>query len=1325
MPSVRALLRAPGAFFLALVRILWTIVVVGFGVFALTLLALRFIVLPQVESYRNTVASMLTRELGRPVEIATLTTDWDGWNPKLVVQGFRVLESTGADRLPLVDLPEVALIVSWTSVPLLELRLKELVIERPRLAIRRNRAGHLQVAGIEFDPTQTEGESSLADWIMRQQEIVIRDALITWDDDLRNAPQLVLDRVQFKMDNSFGRHRFGLRGTPPAGIAAPIDVRGDIRDNAFGDWQHGDGRMFVRLDYADVGAWREWLPLPEQILGGKGAIRVWFELADGKPREVVADLELLDVNARLGEGLPELELAHLSGRAGWKTTASGREFFTQRLAFSTDRGDHLDPTNFKLTLRDESTRPAGQMEFDRLQLEPLVAVAANLPLANRVRADLARFAPRGTITDGRLRWEGTADAPTSFAASGEFANLGVSAQDELPGITGVSGRFNVAQDRGEIRVTSNGAVLSLPRVFEAPISFASLQSVAKWERREGRTAIRVEQFEFVNADAAGSASGTYRTSEQGPGEIDITAQVSRVDARHVYAYLPRVIDDATRQWLRKSLTAGGAADARLKLAGNLKQFPFVNGKGGQFVVTAKAKGVTLAFADSWPPIEAIDADLRFEATRMRIEATRGRAFGVDIAKARAEIADIVADQPLLAIDGQAAGPVAGLLDYVYGSPVGDWLALPAKATDAAGNGRLALKLELPLRHLEESKATGEVALTDAQLRIGALPVLTRLNGNIAFTEHDVQARELTMETLGGTAKLDIATVDGRARVSGGGTMTLDALRREHTNELLEKIAGSTDWEVAATLRQGSLAWTLTSSMKGASVDLPPPLGKTSGDTMPLKIERREDAQPGVDFIAASYGGVAQLVARRHDDGKATTVDRAFLSLGKAIERNDADRAERSGLWVRAELPALNIDDWITVLRRDSGSSAEREHALPNFAGADLDIGQCEGLGVKFRDLKLVVRKAAARWNLALSGQEIAGTADWFTPDTGVPNGRLVARLSRLAIPGRAGPSAWRSAENRDVASDAKIDASSDNPWPEIDVASDSLVSKDRDLGRLELVARPRGSEWRIDRLVLANDEGRLEAEGAWRVLGRGQQTKLDIILDAKDAGGFLAVFGYPDTLQGAPTKLDGQLSWAGAPHEFDFPSLSGTFHIGVGPGRFTRIEPGAAGKLIGVLSLQALPRRVSLDFRDIFSEGFSFDEIDGNVKIVNGVMSTNNLKLAGPAAKVEIAGETDLAKETQHLSVRVQPALSSTVSTGAALLFLANPIIGAAVGAGSLLAQTMMKDPIEKMFTYAYTVTGSWSDPIVSRNASATASAPPTASAAPNLSGEPSAGITR
>ena len=121
------------------------------------------------------------------------------------------------------------LIVSWTSLPLLELRLKELIIERPRLAIRRDRAGHAAHRRNRVrSRRRSTGDSPLTDWMLRQREIVIRDALITWDDDLRNAPQLVLDHVQFRLENRFGRHRFGLRGTPPAELAAPIDLRGDF-----------------------------------------------------------------------------------------------------------------------------------------------------------------------------------------------------------------------------------------------------------------------------------------------------------------------------------------------------------------------------------------------------------------------------------------------------------------------------------------------------------------------------------------------------------------------------------------------------------------------------------------------------------------------------------------------------------------------------------------------------------------------------------------------------------------------------------------------------------------------------------------------------------------------------------------------------------------------------------------------------------------------------------------------------------------------------------------------------------------------------------------
>lgn len=145
----------------------------------------------------------------------------------------------------------------------------------------------------------------------------------------------------------------------------------------------------------------------------------------------------------------------------------------------------------------------------------------------------------------------------------------------------------------------------------------------------------------------------------------------------------------------------------------------------------------------------------------------------------------------------------------------------------------------------------------------------------------------------------------------------------------------------------------------------------------------------------------------------------------------------------------------------------------------------------------------------------------------------------------------------------------------------------------------------------------------------------------------------------------------------------------------------------GVLSLQALPRRITLDFRDVFSEGFAFDEITADLRIQNGTMHTDNLRLSGPAAKVTISGDIDLEQETQRLSVRVQPALSSTISAGAAVLFLANPLVGAAVGAGTLLAQKVLRDPFEQMFSYDYRVTGSWSDPVVERGGGRAASRNP------------------
>jgi uncharacterized protein YhdP len=188
-----------------------------------------------------------------------------------------------------LNFPQVNLVVSWTSLPFMDLRLNQLAIDRPQLSIRRDASGRLHVAGIEFDPEQQNDDSRVTEWLLRQPSIVVSDALVTWTDELRHAPQLVLDNVQFRLEHSFGHHRFGLVGTPPADLAAPLDFRGDVTDASLRDWRDARGRFYVRLDYADIALWREWIPLPIPVDSGKGALRAWFDFAEGAPTGMVAD----------------------------------------------------------------------------------------------------------------------------------------------------------------------------------------------------------------------------------------------------------------------------------------------------------------------------------------------------------------------------------------------------------------------------------------------------------------------------------------------------------------------------------------------------------------------------------------------------------------------------------------------------------------------------------------------------------------------------------------------------------------------------------------------------------------------------------------------------------------------------------------------------------------------------------------------------------------------------------------------------------------------------------------------------------------------------
>ena len=174
--------------------------------------------------------------------------------------------------------------------------------------------------------------------------------------------------------------------------------------------------------------------------------------------------------------------------------------------------------------------------------------------------------------------------------------------------------------------------------------------------------------------------------------------------------------------------------------------------------------------------------------------------------------------------------------------------------------------------------------------------------------------------------------------------------------------------------------------------------------------------------------------------------------------------------------------------------------------------------------------------------------------------------------------------------------------------------------------------------------------------------------------------------------LKGDLQWFGPLTGIDYPSLSGQMSVEAAKGQFNKLEPGV-GKLLGLISLQSLPRRLTLDFRDIFSDGLAFDSIDGKLQIRSGIMRTvEPLRIYGPAAQIDIQGETNLERETQDLNVVVRPELGGLAAVGVGAVML-NPVAGAA----ALVANTVLQKPLNRLFSYRYHVTGTWGDPQIDK----------------------------
>jgi uncharacterized protein YhdP len=1309
------------------------------ALFALAVILLRYWLLPDIEQYHDNITSSLASAIGSPVTIGKIEGDWQGFLPHLNFSDVRILDE---QRQPALVLQRIDGIVSWMSLLTVELRLASLEIDRPELLIRRDVQGKFFIGNLGVSK-QNEG-NDFSDWILHQSNMVVRNAHIVWIDEQRNAPPLVLKQVDLRVHSLFRQHSFALRAIPPSELSTPLDVRGEFNGKSFDDMGEWSGRIYTQLDYTDVTAWRPWLNLPKEFSRGRGALRGWLGIKDGRLDQITADLDLRDVVTKLAEDVPEMEVLKLHGRATWQEITGGFEVSTKGLAMLLQNGIEIQPTDFYFrTVNSSNTQPAGgEMRANLLQLERISELTKFLPMEADMRTRLHAYAPSGKVSSLEAQWQGTLRKLDSYKLKGHFENLAVNQVDKAPGFSGLTVDVDGSEAGGRISINSRRLTVDAPGVMREPLSFSTLTGQAGWRQEHGELSINVDNIAVANDDLAGNVHGSYRTLAGTKGVLDLTAGLTRGDIRRAARYTPLIaLNKEGNDWLNSALRAGHTEDFHLRIKGNLSDFPPDGTKNVLFEIGGHAKDAVLEFDKSWPRIENIAGELLIRVNKLEVKSPSATILNARLHNVTVTLPDMMSKDLALEIKGEAAAENNTFLEFIQKSPVRGYIHGFTDGISASGNGHLDLFTRIPLLGNKPVKVSGTITVQDSDIDLGeSVPLLRKTHGILSFTESGMQANGVSAEILGGAAIINVHTADsGAVHATLKGLNNVDALRKIEPLPLLNYLHGSVAWDADISVLKKSAQIIIKSNLQGLSSSLPLPFSKRANEVMTVHVEKNpvliqskrtapgkacpdktsshstslpKDgsqvasyepcsmegiAAEGQDAITAQLGTILSMRLMRRFENGAMVVKRGTVNFGsqdKLLVSRKVQELPRGkdGVWLTGSLPEFSMQGW-EGLFSGSGSAGEgiSGPALP-ITGVNLRIDKLTGYGQSISELHIDAAKrgdglAAQLYSNALNGEVI------WQPHGYEMGGMIRAHFSNFQ---------WLNEEQSKQAlipdqpaspepsvKIEQIDKIHPRNLPALEIAIEKLQLKGKQIGRFELVGHPDGKDWRLRRLNIANPDGSLAGDGVWRDTEGKQQTQVSLTLAISDAGKILERSGYPNTVKGGSGRLEANLSWYGTPDEFSYATLNGSLKLDAGKGQFLKMDPGA-GKLLSILSMQALPKHLTtLDFTDVFSKGFQFDNIIGEATIKNGVMETQEFHIYGSAAKVALKGSVDLNRETQNLSVKVFPAIGDSVSLLA--VFAINP----AAGIAGLIADKLLGNPLDKLVSFEYNVSGTWSDPNV------------------------------
>jgi uncharacterized protein (TIGR02099 family) len=846
-----------------------------------------------------------------------------------------------------------------------------------------------------------------------------------------------------------------------------------------------------------------------------------------------------------------------------------------------------------------------------------------------------------------------------------FVDVSTHYSQGIPGIDNLSGTMSLSEQYLHVDFTAEHGNLDFNQHFTAPIPYEDLKGNIDLFIADSGWKLNVNDIYLNSDELVLNADLTIDALIEDAASLSLLANVIDGDISKAGHYYPlTIMSDNLVEYLNGALIDGKLTQAQVLIHGELAKFPFAD-NSGTFIVDAEIEQSQFRFSKDWAPIKDFNANVNFTNNSMLITGRSGNLTGLDASGMQAAIDNLMHEQTLTVdalITPSSPKNIANLMNQ---SPLKGSVGSVLKQLNVKGDVNGEFHLSVPFDENESVLASGLINFVNNKVGLQTPQMnFEQVNGQLRFENSRISTQGLSLNWRGLPVTLSVNGSDKTDYYDTNITLNGDWQQNawlQHLSPSLKKyFAGKLEFKGDLSLYQHhaggfSYDFNIDSNLESLHVKLPEPYNKLAQVKTPLKISASGQLEQST--FNATYG--EQLSFFGVLDHDTNHFSRAHIVLG-----NEKMLLPMDGFHITSNLAQADTSEWQPLIADIIAATSKTEKSQsignaieqksPLFSTPERirgTIGKLSLLGQNLHNVSFNLLDKKDWWLLELNAKETRSQIklypDWLVQGIDV-NADFLHLTSKNLLPSNNASQDM----NRETALNSESVFAN---IPTMKFSCERCQIDDINFGNVNFVlSRTNENVITIENFKAKREQAEFNFSGEWQKLGDKSTTTIAGTLLLKNIEYELEQLGYGSIIRDSGGKLNFNVNWLGGPQDFSFNNLNGELKAKIDDGYLAEVSDKA--RIFSVLSLQSIVRKLTLDFRDIFSDGMFYKDIEGDYHIKEGVLYTDNTRMNGSAGNLYIKGNTSFVDNTLDYRMSYKPNLTSSLPVLAWIATL-NPVV--------------------------------------------------------------------